>query len=481
MVRNLALASFALGFLIFASTAFAQGQNIAFPIAELGGCSSKEQCKTYCDDPANIESCVAFAEANGLMSRDEAAQARTFAGKTGPGGCRGPECRTLCADPAYRAECIAFAREHGLAPPQGPQVDEPTIDEDRAMLVVEERGGPGGCRTKDECRAFCDAEGNMEMCLAFAAEHDLMSPQDLERARKMMTAGGLGGCRGMACRAYCENPEHAEACLAFAEEQGFMPKEEAEKARRLMNATGPGGCRGIECKRRCEDPAHQKECFEFAIENGLISEEEAARARAFMQGKGSDEFGGPPEGFEEFAGPGRCRGPEECTRYCNEHPEECRGFGPPPAEGRDFGQDRAMDMRGFEVPSGMQCKTPEECRALYEERAREFRHEDAPQGGPFPPKREFPDDYGREFNAEYERQYQQQYQQLYEGMGGESQEFRPPEGYQPPPGDGYQQPPQNYEPAPGSLEPPPSEPTSRIPASNFVAAVFSIVAQLLGL
>ena len=504
MARNLALAPLALVFLLFVSIAFAQGPNITFPIAELGGCESKEQCKTYCDDPANIEACVAFAESNGLMNRDEAAQARTFAGQTGPGGCRGPECRTICADPAYRAECIAFAREHGLVPPpQGPQVNEPTIDEDKAMRVVEERGGPGGCRTKDECRAFCDIEGNMETCLAFATEHDLMSPEDLERARKMMTEGGPGGCRGMQCRAYCESPDHAEECLAFAEAQGFIPPEEAEKARKLMNATGPGGCRGIECKRHCEDPAHQKECFEFAVQNGLISEEDAARARAFMQGGGPDEFGGPPGGrFEEFAGPGGCRGPEECIRYCSEHPEECRGFGPTPSGPQDFGQDRAIEMRRFEVPPGMPCNTPEECRALYEERAGEFRDsmqgqggsfdrtlsppefyppEGMPQGGSFPPQfppREFPGDYGGEFNAEYEGQYQQQYQpqyqQQYEGAGGEFQGFQPP-------GDGYQPPPQNYEPPPESFEPPPSEPTSRLPVSNFVAAVFSAVAQLLGL
>ena len=467
MTQKLALVPLALAFLLFASIAFAQGQNITFPVAELGGCDSKEQCKAYCDDPANTGACLSFAEANGLMSSEEVARARAFVEQAGPGGCRGPECRTICADPAYRAECVAFAQEHGLVPPQGPQVNEPTIDEDKAMRVVEERGGPGGCRTKDECHAFCDAEGNMETCLAFAAEHNLMPPEELERARKMMTTGGPGGCRGMACRAYCENPDHAEVCLAFAEEQGFMPKEEVEKARKLMNATGPGGCRGIECKRQCEDPVHQKECFEFAVENGLISEEEAARARAFMQGRGSDEFGGPPGGgFEEFAGPGGCRGPEECARYCGEHPEECQGFGPTPSGPQDFGQDRAMEMRGFEAPPGMPCNTPEECRTLYEGGAGEFKGSVQEQEGGFNAE------YQEQYRAQYEGQYQP-HQEQYKGMGGEFQQFQPPEGYQPPP--------QNYEPPPESFEPPPSEPTSRLPASNFVAAVFSIVAQLLGI
>jgi len=466
--RKLAPALFILALLLFASVAFAQEANITFPIAELGGCESKEQCKTYCDDPAHIASCVSFAEESGLMSPQEAEQARTLSELTGPGGCRGSECRTLCDDPAYRSECTEFAREHGIVPPPSPQSShigppepglqqegEPGIDEDKAMRIVEEQGGPGGCRTKDECRAFCDIESNVDTCLAFAAEHNLMSPEDLERARKMMAAGGPGGCRGLQCRAYCENPDHAEECLAFAEEQGFIPREEAEKARRLMNATGPGGCRGIECKRFCEDPAHHNECFEFAVENGFISEEEAAHARTFMQKGARDEFEGPPEGFEEFTGPGGCRGAQECSRYCAEHPDECRGFGPSHSRPQDFGQDRTIESRELDIQPEITCSTPEECRALYEERAGELQHEHN----------------SGEFSAEHERQYQQ-YREQYESSTGEFQEFISPEEYQLS-GDEHEPPPEDDEPS--------SEPSSRLPASSFVASVFSIVAQLLGI
>lgn len=495
VVRRGALIAFTALFFFSAHTAFAEGENITFPIPELGGCESKEQCKTFCDAPGNIESCLAFAEANNLMSAEEAATARKFTGaQTGPGGCQGNECRTYCNNPEHRSECIAFAREHGIHPPEPPRpgprvdIDEPDIDEDRAMRIVEEFGGPGGCRTKDECRAFCDAEGNMEQCFAFAAEHNLMSATDLERARKMLSEGGPGGCRGRECQTYCEDPANSEVCLQFAEDSGFIEHEEAEKARKFLNTTGPGGCKGRECQTYCEDPAHQNECFEFALENGFISEEDAARMREFMEQGGPHEFEGmPPEGFErnreEFGGPGGCRGSEECSRYCSEHPDECRGFGPSQqgGENRDFGQDRAIDERGFQVPPGLPCATPEECHRLYGENPEQFNEGFTkpfigPEGTPLngdgvSPENQF-EQYREQYPEQYPEQYREQYQQ-YQGTDGQFQQ------YQPPP-DG------SYPPPDGTTYPPPEEPTRTEPTSrnlsprNFVASVLSAVANLLG-
>jgi len=409
-------------FFAFALSAFAAEPNITFPISALGGCESKQECKTYCDDPSHIDACVSFAETNGLMTPGEAAQARAFAGQTGPGGCRGSECRAFCSDSAHRDECVAFAKEHNLTPPspQGPhigpgEVHEPEIDEDKAMRIVEAEGGPGGCRTKDECRAFCDIEGNIEECFAFAAEHGLMSSADLERARKMLSATGPGGCRGIECRAYCESAGHEEECLAFAEEQGFIPPEEAALARKLLSTTGPGGCRG----------------------------------------------------------------PEECSRYCSEHPDECKGFGPPhsgsfePFDGRDFGERRALDERGFEIPPGIPCSTPEECRAFYEKNNGNFGPGAMPPLSPefHPPEGTFPPPEG------FRQEYEERYRSYYEGGEGDFREFQMQEGYpmpsEYPSGSEYQAPPENTEPAP-------SEPSSRFPSSNFVASVLSAVAQFLG-
>jgi len=70
----------AAGLLAGAGIALAQsGQpEISFPIAELGGCNSKAECKAYCDDSTHAEACLSFAESRGMMSKDEIKTARKF-------------------------------------------------------------------------------------------------------------------------------------------------------------------------------------------------------------------------------------------------------------------------------------------------------------------------------------------------------------------------------------------------------------------
>src|SRR3989344_6043017 len=86
MIRS-ATAAGVFGTLLAASIAFAQSEppstssgqaTIIFPIAELGDCNSKEECKTYCDDSTNAEACLSFAETHGLMLKAEVEKARAF-------------------------------------------------------------------------------------------------------------------------------------------------------------------------------------------------------------------------------------------------------------------------------------------------------------------------------------------------------------------------------------------------------------------
>jgi len=43
---------------------------ISYPIAELGSCTDKAACKTYCDKPENVDACLSFAEKNNLNIGD---------------------------------------------------------------------------------------------------------------------------------------------------------------------------------------------------------------------------------------------------------------------------------------------------------------------------------------------------------------------------------------------------------------------------
>lgn len=466
MARKLFLASLSLGVLVPLS--FALAQNITFPIDELGGCNSKDECRAYCEAPANMETCLSFGERNGLMSAEEAARARKLSKLSGPAGCRGKECKTYCNDSAHFEECRAFAQERGLTPPGGKPprgVKGPQIDENRAMQAIEAQGGPGGCKTKDACRTYCSSEGNMKECFAFAKEHKLMSDEDIARAERFANQEGPGGCRGESCKDYCENPEHAEKCIAFAEKNDFIKHEEAEKAKKFIGKTGPGGCRGAECKTYCEDPAHREGCMQFAIENGLMSQENMERMR------GPESFGGPGQ----FSGPGGCSSEEECRAFCEANPDKCRAFGQGPGEqGPDHavGQERAIERRGFEMPPGFaeKCKeNPEECRKRFEEQGttpRELMQMDEserrmrmnkflgrPEGGP----QNQVDGKSRPFPLPQQ-----------EGEGPDMMRM-------------YQLNPQYRENVPtGSYAPPesPPPPSALGPGFGFVASVFSIFSQL---
>src|SRR3990167_1892325 len=204
----------------------AQESTVTFPVPELGNCASKSKCRAYCDDLTHIKACVAFAESHGLMSAEEARQAREFERLGGK--------------------------------------------------------GPGGCTSKDSCESFCEKPGNMRQCLDFAKQSGMMSAEELQEAEKVaayLDGGGVmpGGCSGeRECRAYCEDGAHAEECVAFATKAGFMSEKDAAMFKKT-GGKGPGGCKGKACQAYCEDESHREACIAFALEHDLMSEEDKQR------------------------------------------------------------------------------------------------------------------------------------------------------------------------------------------------------------
>jgi len=87
---------------------------LVFPIAELGGCASKEACKAYCDVAANKDACFAYAQTHGLMTRDQIVLAKKLLAQVGPGGCKGEECKLYCQDQMHEQVCLEFARINGF-------------------------------------------------------------------------------------------------------------------------------------------------------------------------------------------------------------------------------------------------------------------------------------------------------------------------------------------------------------------------------
>ncbi len=204
--------------------------NVSFPIAELGGCESKEACKAYCDDPANVSACVDFAKAHGLVKGEDGERAKKFGRaideRGGPGGCRTPgACKLYCDDVAHLAECIAFAEEHDIVFPKDGSV--------KKLAAYLKSGGttPGGCRSKDACEAYCHDQSHFEECATFAERAGLKQQEEVEKLREL-GGKGPGGCMSRdACEAYCRDDAHREECYRFAEEHGLLPKEDIEHAK----------------------------------------------------------------------------------------------------------------------------------------------------------------------------------------------------------------------------------------------------------
>lgn len=295
--------------LIAASVITAQAQehggpNIEFPIPELGNCENEDSCKAYCDNLVHINECVAFGLEHGLMTADEAEEALALGSividDAGPGGCDSQEsCHAYCEDIGNIQECIAFAEEHDILPE-----DELKVAQRVAAAVESGVELPGGCSTKEECEMYCENPANIGQCLAFAEETGFLTGEELEEARKIadyVDAGGElpGGCISKdQCEAYCDSDAHIDECVAFAIDAGFVSDEEAEMMRKT-GGRGPGGCRGQdECEAFCETPENQEACYAFALEHDLITEEDKRHMEEGLRHMREALEQAPPETLE---------------------------------------------------------------------------------------------------------------------------------------------------------------------------------------
>ncbi len=203
----------------------AKDSGVPFP----GNCNTRQRCLKYCEAPANAIECVNFAEAAGFISKEEAAQARKYIpliqqGVT-PGKCDTKErCEAYCQDPANALECMEFAVKYEVLPAGELEILKKILPFMRAGTM------PGGCRSKDECEAYCTADGHFEECLELGLALGVIKQDEVELIRKS-GGKGPGGCRSKeACEAFCHKPENQKECTDFAVKIGLITEEEAEQA-----------------------------------------------------------------------------------------------------------------------------------------------------------------------------------------------------------------------------------------------------------
>lgn len=189
-----------------------------------GGCRGQAECAAYCDDINHIEECLTFTEKYGLIPPEELEEGRKVAaairqGITSPNCRNKTECDVYCNQPENMEECINFAIAAGLISSEEQEGTQ------MALEAIRKGVNPPPCRGKEECDIYWAVPEYLEECLTFAEAAGFISAEEAAMVRK--TGGkGPGGCRGRkVCEAYCEDPAHMEECVNFALEHGFISPE----------------------------------------------------------------------------------------------------------------------------------------------------------------------------------------------------------------------------------------------------------------
>ncbi len=223
-------------FLVVSQSTSAQDAGVAYPIAELGNCSSLTECRQYCDEPVHKEACISYAQNKGFYNSEALeSQKETILekAKTELGCTTKDECETFCSLAVNIEKCSAFAKKNNLPGGKNEANSESTVFQ-KAKTEL-------GCNSKESCKEVCSLDANKTKCSEFARSNNLGGG-----VKKV----GPGGCSQEAeCVEYCKNEANVRECTAF----GFVLKKEIK---------GPGGCDSAQsCREYCAE--HPEECREF--------------------------------------------------------------------------------------------------------------------------------------------------------------------------------------------------------------------------
>ncbi|MBI2430604.1 MAG: hypothetical protein HYV39_01150 [Candidatus Levybacteria bacterium] len=262
-----------------------------FPIDELGNCATVAECGDYCEKDGNLPSCMAFVKKYQITKDD----VLTFTIDE-LGNCQmGTDCRNFCNRDENITKCIDFADKYDLLATSNLELAQ------KFNKAVGSGGGPGGCRSLEQCERYCDDSNHTNECLDYVGKKELLPTDELNKVRKV--AEGFrqgvetpGKCRDYTeCNVYCTDPGHYGECGEYAVRVGYFSAEEAEAAKKY-GGVGPGGCKSKgECEEYCNNSSNQNTCLQFAKEHGIQV---------------------------SFNGPGGCSDIDSCTKYCTEHKDD---------------------------------------------------------------------------------------------------------------------------------------------------------------
>lgn len=253
--------------LIGGSQAVAQ-QLLRYPVKELGYCRDAKECYLYCEIPENKPACWSYGKyvlglgKQVLGKHSDREREAAALGITFPiaelGGCASVnECRAYCENPQNQEACMSFARQKGIG-----QYKQQNDMLERAKQEL-------GCTSMQSCQAYCNDPGNADRCMEFASRHAPPEVREqMGKTREMMQrAKQTLGCDSFAnCQAVCQNPQNAERCARFAEEHA--PPEVRQKIQEFKQRVSEQArehglpCDSFEaCRAYCQ--SNPGECQEF--------------------------------------------------------------------------------------------------------------------------------------------------------------------------------------------------------------------------
>lgn len=287
---------------------------LQYPIAELGYCRDAKECYLYCEIPEHTPACWSYG--------------------------------TYSLGPNVLGETTDSAEDKHIE------------DEAKSRGVSFPIGELGNCANVSACRAYCEQPTNQQACSTFAKKHGFKNQESstgtVAKQKLLEYARTELGCETVdACRALCETDPIR--CRQFASRYG-EPKEQSRGDERggqlLEHAKTELGCTSIDaCRKICE--TDRERCKEFTQK--YASERPDNAVKQLDSNRREQElktrFPNVPKDKKN------CDTEESCRTYCEEHPNECRGF----SEQRKNVQNKSRYLG----PSG--CRTEAECKAYCQE------------------------------------------------------------------------------------------------------------------
>ncbi|MCX6751544.1 MAG: hypothetical protein NT161_02120 [Candidatus Nomurabacteria bacterium] len=348
-------------------------------------CGGKKNCETYCSSSEHMEECMNFSIEAGIMDpqKQEESKKVLVAIKQGikPPACKGKEeCDAYCG--THMEECMTFSLAAGMVPDNQKEQMQKTLDAFKKGIKPpacqpnqpDQSGKPNQSRQGlQSCDQYCAESSHVEECVKFSVAIGNMTEEQGQNSIKNGNRGP-GGCIGKdACDTFCNNPDNEETCFNFAKDNGMIPKEDLQKMeegqQKMKDAFSSIPPEVLDCLtstvgadvvekmktgsvvgRKFGDSINQ--CFQKSgvqerppgqdlPGQNQTDQNQNNQGQQNQQGQQGDKFkpglGNINPGGQQMpqqAGPGGCKGPEECKTYCKSHQEECKNFQPQQNQGQ---------------------------------------------------------------------------------------------------------------------------------------------------